>query len=40
MSVSDAILIASKWGLQDEVKELIEIQDYDPASALEEWDLL
>ena len=40
MSVSNALLIASKWGLENEVRDLIENQDYDPVSALEEWDLL
>lgn len=40
MSATDAILIASKWNLEEEVKDLIENQDYDPVSALVEWDLL
>lgn len=40
MSAADALLIAMKWGLEAEVKDLIENQDYDPISALEEWDLI
>ena len=40
MSAADALLIASKRGLEHEVKDLIENQDYDPESALLEWDLI
>lgn len=40
MSKTEAILIASKWNLQNEVIDLIDNQDYDPVSALTEWDLM
>lgn len=40
MSKTEAILIASKWNLQNEVIDLIDNQDYDPVSALTEWDLI
>ena len=40
MPIADALLIASKWNLKNEVKDLIENQDYDPMSALEAWSLI
>ena len=39
-TAADAYLLADKFGLKEEVKDLIENHDYDPISALAEWDLI
>lgn len=36
----EAILEASKWGLEDEVTYLIDKGGYSPNEALAEWDIL